>query len=348
MKPARDQPHSADQPIASDDQLPHDPYHTVDSAPAPDQSPTHRKTQPEVTRRPADAQPPSGRFQPGTKIDRYQLIRCIGRGGMGEVYLAQHLRLTSRLYAIKFLKSDFYDSELRQRFETEIDAMERLHHPNVVFAEDAGEHAGVAYLVTEYVDGQDLSSISRMHGTLSVADAAEVIRQTALGLQHAHEKSLVHRDLKPSNLVLSKDGTVKILDLGLARIVEPAVDRNLTGTLQLLGTPDYMSPEQCHSSKSIDIRSDIYSLGCTLYCLLCGRPPFADESHRSVATKLTAHISEPPTPLAKLLTEALPTQLVAIVSRMLEKDPAARFQTPAELCTAITPLAQGSNLVQAA
>ena len=346
MKPARDQPHSADQPIAEDDQLSHDPYHTIDSTPARTKSPSNRKTKPEAGSRPTQAQPPSGRFQPGTKIDRYQLIKCIGRGGMGEVYLAQHLRLTSRFYAIKFIKSDFYDPELQQRFETEIDAMERLHHPNIVFAEDAGEHAGVAYLVTEYVDGQDLSSIASMHRRLSVADAAEVIRQTALGLQHAHEKSLVHRDLKPANLVLSKDGTVKILDLGLARFIEPVVERHLTGTLQLLGTPDYMSPEQCRSSESIDIRSDIYSLGCTLYCLLCGHPPFEDESHPSVATKLAAHISEPPTPLAKLLTAELPTQLAAIVSRMLEKDPAARFQTPAELCTAIAPLAQGSNLAR--
>ncbi len=284
------------------------------------------------------------RFTPGAKFERYHLIRKIGQGGMGEVYLAQHARLTSRYYAIKFLKSDYVSDRWRQRFEAEIDAMERLRHPNIVFAEDAGEYNGNAYLAMEFVDGKDLSAVTKEFGALPINDATEIIRQTALGLQHANERSLVHRDLKPSNLMLSTDGVVKILDLGLARIRDRAVEEGLTGSMQLLGTPDYMAPEQCQSSRDVDIRADIYSLGCTLYCLLCGQPPFGDKEHGSVATKLTAQIAETPKPLSMMAPQEVPAKLDRIAAKMMAKEPAERFQTPSEVVAAMNPFAAGSDL----
>ena len=155
-----------------------------------------------------------------------------------------------------------------------------------------------------------------------------------MGLQHAHEQDLVHRDIKPSNLLLTTDGTVKILDLGLARFVDPNSDNRLTGSMQILGTPDYMSPEQCKSAANVDIRSDIYSLGCTLYHLVAGNPPFGDKEHESVATKLVGHLSEHPQSIDDATSFDLPDGFSELVNKMLAKDPSDRFQTPAELASA--------------
>ena len=162
-------------------------------------------------------------FTPGLQVDRYILDQKIGVGGMGTVYLARHARLTSRFYAIKFIRPDLVGNDIRMRFEAEIDALEKIQHPNFVFAHDAGEFNNVTYLVMEYVNGLSLSQLLKQNGPLSVECAAEIIRQTANGLQHAYEQDLVHRDIKPSNLLVSSDGNVKILDLGLARFVNPCL-----------------------------------------------------------------------------------------------------------------------------
>ena len=283
-------------------------------------------------------------FSPGVQVDKYILQERIGAGGMGTVYLARHARLTSRLYAIKFIKPGLVGKNVQQRFEAEIDALEKIQHPNFVFAHDAGRFRDIIYLVMEFVDGFSLSEILDEHSKLPFPAAAEIIRQTAAGLQHAHDQGLVHRDIKPSNLVLSKDGTVKILDLGLARFCDPNENHGLTGTFQILGTPDYMSPEQCRSSVSVDIRSDIYSLGCTLYRLITGKAPFGDAEHSSIANKIAAHLTEKPKPVQSFVSEIIPNDFVDILNKMLAKKPDERFQTPAELLAAIEPFTDVSEL----
>ena len=283
-------------------------------------------------------------FTPGLQVDRYILDQKIGVGGMGTVYLARHARLTSRFYAIKFIRPDLVGNDIRMRFEAEIDALEKIQHPNFVFAHDAGEFNNVTYLVMEYVNGLSLSQLLKQNGPLSVECAAEIIRQTANGLQHAYEQDLVHRDIKPSNLLVSSDGNVKILDLGLARFVNPEANHGLTGSYQILGTPDYMSPEQCRSAANVDIRSDIYSLGCTLYRLVAGRAPFADEKHSSIANKIAGHLAEEPMPIEELSGEKLPTQFIAVLKKMMAKDPDHRYQAPEEVQNALEPFATDSSI----
>ena len=283
-------------------------------------------------------------FSPGTTVGQYVLEQKIGAGGMGVVYLARHTRLTSRFYAIKFIKPELVGVDVQLRFEAEIDALEKIQHPNFVFAHDAGKFKNVTYLVMEYVEGGSLAQILSEIGTFTVGGASEIIRQTACGLQHAFNQNLVHRDIKPSNLVLSKDGTVKILDLGLARFCDPLATKGLTGSFQILGTPDYMSSEQCRSAAEVDIRSDIYSLGCTLYRLVTGKAPFADDAHSSIANKITAHLSETPKPIQEVTNQKVPQGFVAVLEKMLAKEPDHRFQTPDELRLAIQPFADKSSI----
>src|SRR5262249_12116432 len=158
----------------------------------------------------------------------------------------------------------------------------KLDHPNIVVAHDAGESRGVHFLVMEWVDGMDLARVVERHGRLPAADACEAVRQAAVGLQHAYERGLVHRDGKPSNAMLARDGRVRLLDLGLARSFGEAAADTLTAKGALLGTADYLAPEQWDQPHAADTRADIYSLGCTLYHLLTGRPPFAGDAYRSL------------------------------------------------------------------
>jgi serine/threonine-protein kinase len=283
-------------------------------------------------------------FTPGMKVGQYVLEQKIGAGGMGTVYLARHARLTSRFYAIKFIRPDLVSNDIRMRFEAEIDALEKIRHQNFVFAHDAGEFRNVTYLVMEYINGLSLSQLVQRNGPLPVECAAEIIRQAANGLQHAYEQELVHRDIKPSNLLMSVDGIVKILDLGLARFVNPESNLGLTASYQILGTPDYMSPEQCRSAANVDIRSDIYGLGCTLYRLVAGRAPFADEKHSSIANKIAGHLAEDPMPIQELTAEKLPANFVAIVKKMMAKDPDQRYQTPDEVRKAIETFASNTSV----
>ncbi len=224
----------------------------------------------------------------GALFDHYQLLGVIGQGGMGTVYKAYHLNL-KRYVAIKVLRIDqISNSELKGRFLREMEAVGQMDHPNIVRASDAGKKNGVFYLVMEYLDGSDLSRLVSAHGPLCAADACELTRQAAVGLDYIH-RTLVHRDIKPSNLVLTRSGVLKILDLGLARLHEVGAGPEFTPTGSAVGTYDYLAPEQALASSQVDGRADIYSLGCTLFKLLTGRPPFAGPDYDSAARKLHAH-----------------------------------------------------------
>ena len=280
------------------------------------------------------------------QLGQYRLVEKIGQGGMGVVYKAWHERL-KREVAIKLLPLDqLDDAEGIERFQQEMAAVGNVRHANVVFATDAGESEGVHFLVMEYVQGIDLGKLGAKLGRLSVADSCELIRQAAIGLDHIHRTGLVHRDLKPSNLMLAADGTVKIMDLGLARLRPDLVDGDgVPAHRGVMGTIDYISPEQSRDSNAADIRSDIYSLGCTLFKLLCGSPPFSGDKFETVQEKLHGHRKLPPPMLSEQRAD-IPPALEQIVARLLEKQPELRFQSPQELALALEPLASESDLTR--
>jgi tRNA A-37 threonylcarbamoyl transferase component Bud32 len=271
---------------------------------------------------------------------RYRILEPLGTGGMGAVYKAQHQRM-DRIVAVKIIHPRIvHGVQAAERFQREVKAAAKLHHPNVVTAYDADQVGDTHFLVMEHVSGVSLARYLATEGRLSVAQACDCVRQAALGLQHAHENGMVHRDIKPGNLMLTPSGQVKIMDFGLARIArEQSTDAALTREGSLMGTPDYMAPEQANDASKADIRADIYSLGCTLYHLLAGQPPFPNGTHME---KIIAHIEHRPTPIRQLRPE-VPEELAAVVERMLAKDPATRFQTPAAVAEALAPFAGGRS-----
>lgn len=277
-------------------------------------------------------------------IGEYDILRPIGSGGMGKVFLARHTKL-GREVALKVLANHrLADSRTVERFEAEMRAIGRLSHPNIVTAFDAREVDGTAVLVTEFISGLDLGQLLQRTGALSVADACEITRQVAVALSYTHSQGFVHRDVKPSNVMLSNDGEVKLLDLGLARLQYGDQERSeLTGTGQTMGSADYIAPEQVADSKSVDIRADIYSLGCTLFKLLTGRAPFADDQHLTTFAKMTAHVSQPPPSLADLLPSA-PRSLVQLVDSMLAKKPSNRPSSPQDIVVALAPYCKEHDL----
>lgn len=273
------------------------------------------------------------------QLGQYRLVRALGSGGMGVVYEASHQLLGQRA-AVKVMRPQFaQDPGFVGRFRREMALLGKLKdHPNLLRAHYAGEDGGVLYLAMDLVPGNSLSQLLK-RGPVPVAEACEIIRQAALGLEAVREVGLVHRDLKPGNLMLAVDGTVKILDLGLARLCEPEMTPGeLTPSNQQLGTFDYQAPEQAENARGVDIRADIYSLGCTLYCLLTGRPPFAE--HASPARKMYAHahFSFP------ALGPVAPAGIEIILGRMTAKDPAQRYATPLEVSEALGPFARGAKL----
>ena len=270
-------------------------------------------------------------------------LEKLGEGGMGTVYKALHTEL-DRLVAIKVMRRSQLDEDWAvARFRREIKAVGQLDHPNIVRAHDARAIADTHFLVMEYVDGLDLHELVKRCGPLPVADACELVRQAALGLQCAHEHGLVHRDIKPSNLMLNRQGQVKILDLGLARLQTAGLAGETTAVGQMMGTPDYMAPEQASDSHAVDIRADIYSLGCTLYKLLTGNAPFGGPQYQSLLAKMTAHRDRAP-PSVRQFRDDVPEELLAVLDRMLAKSPEQRFATPAEVADALQPFSQGSDL----
>lgn len=253
----------------------------------------------------------------------YTILDKIGAGGMGQVYKALHRRM-DRLVAIKTLPAtSMKDPAAVARFEREVRAAAKLRHPNVVAADDADQAGGVHFLVMEFVDGRDLAAVVKKSGPLPIAAATSYVLQAARGLEFAHTQGVVHRDIKPANLLLDKQGVVKILDLGLARIdagVEPAAQAELTGTGAIMGTVDYMAPEQSLDTRSADAKADVYSLGCTWYRLVTGENPFRGET---VVQKILAHREQPVPSLAALRPE-MPPALDALCRRMMAKNPANR------------------------
>lgn len=274
----------------------------------------------------------------------YELLKKLGQGGMGAVYLARHTRL-KRTVALKVLPKDrLANAEAVARFEREMEAVGRLDHPQIVRALDAREVGGIRFLVMEYVDGLDLSEVLRRCGPFSLADACEVIRQASLGLQCSHENGLVHRDVKPSNLMLTSTGEVKLLDLGLAQIQEAESLRGeITGANQVMGTPDYLAPEQAQG-QAVDIRTDLYSLGCTLYHLLAGRAPFSGPDYDTPMEKVSGHIRDGVPPI-QLRRQDVPKPVAVLLDRMLAKDANQRPGTPSQVADVLAPFCQGSKLI---
>lgn len=277
------------------------------------------------------------------QIGRYEILAKLGEGGMGTVFKARHTHL-GKIVALKMLTAKrIRDSWAVARLKREMKAVGALSHPNVVAAHDADEIGDLHFLVLEYVAGIDIAAVVTRCGTLSVPDACEIVRQAAVGLHYAHGHGLVHRDVKPSNLMLTAEGTVKVLDLGLALIATPDDRDDRTSTGVMMGTLDYMAPEQFNDSHAVDARADLYSLGCTLFKLLAGRAPFVGPQYDGPMKKMAAHASHQPPSLAELRSDVSP-ELDRLVRRLLAKQAVDRFATAAELVTAIGPFTRGAQL----
>jgi serine/threonine protein kinase len=266
---------------------------------------------------------------------RYRVVRRLGGGGMGTVYEVEH-RVMQRRVALKVIKRAYLDSPAAvERFRREVRAAARLSHPNIVTAFDA-EHAGdTHFLVMEYVEGTTLGRLVQQGGPLPVAQACDYVRQAALGLQHAHRKGMVHRDVKPDNLMLTPDGTVKVLDFGLASLTADSEASGLSHPDAIMGTPDYMAPEQAQEAHTADNRADVYSLGCTLYYLLTGEVPYPAST---TLRRILAHRERPVPPVRGKRPDVL-VELAAVVARLLAKKPKERYQTCGELAAALAPFA---------
>ena len=327
--------------------------HGLSGTPAPDKSLTGlaREVHPTYatagTAKPPADLPPSNVPPELAAHPQYEVVRELGRGGMGVVYLVRN-KLMDRLDVLKVVSRALLDRpESVERFLREIRSAARLSHPNIVTAHSALQVGELLVFAMEYVEGQDLAALVKARGPLPVPNACYYAQQAALGLQHAHEKNMAHRDIKPQNLMLAREGKkhiVKVLDFGLAKATrEKADDTGLTGEGAMLGTPDYIAPEQTMDAANADILADIYSLGCTLYYLLTGAPPFKG---RSVYEVLQAHHSTEARPL-NLLRPEVPEELAAVVCKTMAKDPAQRYQTPAEVVRAlaafIKPGAKGAS-----
>jgi urea transport system substrate-binding protein len=277
---------------------------------------------------------------------RYRVRGILGRGGMGTVYRAEH-RLLERPIVVKVIRRDLLASEQAiQRFQREARLAARLSHPNVVTVYEAEEVGSSQLLVMEYIKGVNLAELVAQRGLLPVAEACELIRQAAVGLDYIHTEGLVHRDVKPQNLLVSKTGVVKILDLGLATLKggeKPAGE--ITAERQFLGTVDFAAPEQWECSRDVDIRADIYSLGCTFYFLLAGQTPFPNTRYSTLLQQMWAHSHAPLPPIRELRPD-LPDEIITILARMLAKNPAERFARPEEVVAALAPFTQDCNLAE--
>jgi serine/threonine protein kinase len=264
----------------------------------------------------------------GFRLGKYKLLGQIGKGGMSSVYLAEH-ELMKRRVAIKVLPQNrVNDSSYLERFRLEARAVAKLDDPNIVRAYDIDNEGNIHYIVMEYVDGQDLHQIVVQQGPLDYDTAADYIAQVANGLQHAHEMGLVHRDIKPANCLVDRHSTVKLLDLGLAKLTEDdQASLTMANEENVLGTADYLAPEQALNSHEADHRSDVYSLGCTLYFLLTGGPPFPEGS---ISERLLKHQTTKPESVFKFRPD-VPPSLVAICETMMAKKPDERFQSAGEV-----------------
>ncbi len=275
-------------------------------------------------------------------LGSYRVVDRLGEGGMGQVLKARHSRM-GRLVALKVIPAEHLgNSNAVARFQREARAAATLSHPNIVIVYDADEVGGVHFLAMEYIEGADLAQLVRQSGPLPIGQACDFARQAALGLQHAFERGIIHRDIKPGNLLATSGGgdgppVVKILDFGLARLQGEGKDAaRLTKIGKLVGTVDYIAPEQVEDAHTADIRADIYSLGCSLFFLLTGQPPFPGDN---MVTKLSRRILEA-TPSVRGLRPDAPAALDAVLARMIARDPAQRYQKPREVAAALQPFAR--------
>ena len=291
-----------------------------------------------------DPEVPSEVWEPTQSIGAYDLISALGRGGMGTVYLARHRELGKRV-AIKLLPTlPSQREEVRARFAREIQAVGSLDDPRIVAATDAGQVDGTRFLVMEHVAGLDLSRLCRHVGRLRISDACDIARQVAQGLSTAHAAGVVHRDIKPSNLMLNESGQVKILDFGLAQLGRADdASLELTTVGQLLGTLDYMAPEQAERSGVVDYRADLYSLGATLFRLLAGRAPLAASPDQSPLEKLRL-LANHSAPKISSLRDDVPEVLVKLIAELLDSRPEHRPPSPAHVAEQLEQFAEGSDL----
>lgn len=270
-------------------------------------------------------------------IPGYEVVEKIAEGGMGAVYKARQLSM-NRFVAIKVLLPRYAaDKEGRERFVREAHAVAKLSHPNVVAGIDAGVSQGVCYFVMEYLDGEPLDQVLRRRGSMPWREATTLIRHTAAALDHAHRHGIVHRDVKPSNIMLLRDGTAKLADLGLARLTE-STDQSLTQSGMLVGSPAYISPEQATGDRSVDIRSDIFSLGLTFFELICGERAYAGSNPMSLMTALLTR----DVPLDKLRSLDAPSDVIAVIARMAQRESARRYANPQELIEDLDALLAGA------
>jgi serine/threonine-protein kinase len=268
----------------------------------------------------------------GFFLGKFKLLGHLGSGGMSSVYLARH-KISNQLRAIKVLpRKKVADKSYLDRFYLEARVAASLNHPNVVRIYDICEQDGVHYMVMEYVKGEDLLELVKRTGPAKFADAARYIAQACEGLKHAHQRDLVHRDIKPANLLLTESEDVKILDLGLALVnQDDSASLTVLYNEKVMGTADYLSPEQAVDSHDVDFRSDLYSLGCTLYFLIVGHPPFPEGT---LAQRIAKHQTQSPTPLAELRAD-IPQMLINICNTLMQKNAKDRLQSCDDVQTAL-------------
>ncbi|WP_197452325.1 serine/threonine protein kinase [Rosistilla carotiformis] len=279
----------------------------------------------------------------GAELGNFRLQCLIGGGGMGAVFRAADTRL-DRTVAIKVIPRVGEDPDLLRRFKNEAQSAAKLDHPNIARVYDVGQENGWHYIVFEHIDGINLRDLVAQEGVLSIDDAVYYTRQVAEALEHANERGVVHRDIKPSNVLVTSSGQVKLVDMGLARSQHVEVTDDMTASGVTLGTFDYISPEQARDPREADVRSDLYSLGCTLYFILVGRPPFPGGS---IVQKLMNHGNAPPPNPAVFRPEIHP-DLTAIIHKLLAKKPSDRYPRPADVIADLHHLSKQLGLTRSA
>ncbi len=281
-----------------------------------------------------------GRLLEGTRLGPYELEQFVGGGGMGAVFRALDTTL-NRVVAVKVLsRQQSADEEMLRRFRNEAQSAARLDHENIGRVHAVGSEDGWHFIVFEFIEGRNLREVVSEQGPFDLARTIDVAIQVADALEHAADRDVVHRDIKPSNIIITPTGRARLVDMGLARLHQVAGDQDLTASGMTLGTFDYISPEQARDPRSADVRSDLYSLGCTIFYMLAGRPPFAEGT---MVQKLLQHQQDPPPPIESFRPD-VPKRFAAVLTRLMAKDPADRQQRPAELIAELVAVADEEGI----
>jgi eukaryotic-like serine/threonine-protein kinase len=306
---------------------------------APSNTPSPKSPDAKTAKDAQPAAPRESEHAGRVSLGKYRLLKKVGSGGMGAVFQAEDTE-RSRVVAIKILPKDkAKNPTLVKRFKSEAQAAANLSHENIVQVFGAGEADGYLYISMEYIEGTDVQELVSKHGILPVKRSLDIIRQMARALEHTGSMNLAHRDIKPSNLLIRPDGVIKLTDLGLARFIDEETETGITRSGYTVGTVDYMAPEQARDSKSADVRSDIYSLGCTWYFMLTGQPPYPEGS---VTNKISAHALNP-IPDPRKINPDIPEAIVTVINRMLTKSPEDRYQSGRELLADLKAVAQSRD-----